>query len=206
MERGGEQGSSGWLVLRFLLGTAEMTRERLVAALRVLEQSSAEQPQSWLPLAPRHVLLGALSAAPAGLRSAAARARPLAERSGRMASRGLQSLARIPGGQRVQAACHDARVRTLAQLARWAVAGQREEAEARSLARTALPELFELAMSRLADSPDLQELLQEQSQGLTAAAMERLREQSRGADQAAQRLASRLLRRRRAARAALARP
>jgi hypothetical protein len=86
------------------------------------------------------------------------------------------------------------------------VAGQREEAAARSLAQTALPQLFELAMSRLADSPDLQELLQEQSQGLTAAAMESLRERSRGADQAAQGLASRLLRRRRAARPALAGP
>src|SRR5262245_25908894 len=129
MARGGEQDSSGWPMLRFLLGAAEMTHGRLVAALRVLEEQRGSQQEtlSWPTLAPRHVVLGALCAAPAGLKSAAARARPLAERTGRMASRGLQSLARVPGGRRVQAACHDARVRTLAQLARWAVAGQREE-------------------------------------------------------------------------------
>jgi hypothetical protein len=154
------------------------------------------------------VLLGALCAAPSGLRSTLARARPLAEKTGRVASRGLRSLSRVPGGPRLRAALHETRVRTQTQLARWAAAGLQEEMASRSLASAALPDLFELAMARLADSPDLQELLQEQSQGLTAAAMDRLRAYSQGADQAAQGLASRLLNRgpRRAGRPALLRP
>jgi hypothetical protein len=197
MERGGEQASSGRLVLRFVVGTTEVAWDRLVAALRVFEQGRASSGEilSRPPLAPRHVLLGALCAAPAGLQSALARARPLAERTGRVAGRGLRALTRLPGGSRLQAASSAALARTLTQIARWAEAGLQEEMASRSLARSALPELFELAMARLADSPDLQGLLQEQTQGLTAAAMNRLREYSQGADQAAQGLVSRLLHR-----------
>jgi hypothetical protein len=78
----------------------------------------------------------------------------------------------------------------------------------RSLARAALPDLFELGMARLADSPELQELLQEQTEGLTSAAMNRLRAYSQGADQAAQGMVSRLLGRQpaRRHRPALSRP
>jgi hypothetical protein len=210
MEDGGEQVSSGRLVLRFVVGTAEVAGGRLAAALRVLGERRAGCGETlpWPTLTSRHVLLGALCSAPAGLQSAVARARPLAERANRVAGRGLRSLARLPGGRRLQAACHEARARTETQIARWAMAGLQEEMAARSLARTALPQLFEVAIARLTDSPDLQELLQEQSQGLTAAAMKRLREYSQGADQAAQGLASRLLHRgpARAPRTALSRP
>jgi hypothetical protein len=197
MERGDEQVSSGRLLLRFVVGTAEVTGGRLAAALRVFEErrASSEGTVTWPALAPRHVLLGALFSAPAGLHGALARARPLAERTGRAAGRGLRALARLPGGSRVQAAWQEAGARTRAQIGRWAVVGLQEEVAARSLALTALPELFELAMARLADSPDLQEFLQEQSQGLTAAAMDHLRGYSQDADQAAQGLMSRLLHR-----------
>jgi hypothetical protein len=210
MERGGEQVSSGRLVLRFVLGTAEVATERLAAALRVLEERRASLGEI-VPspaAAPRHVLLGALCSAPAGLRSALDRARPLADGTGRVAGRGLRSLARLPGGNRLLAAGREARSRALTQIARWAAVGMQEEMAARSLARTALPEMFELAMARLADSPDLQEFLQEQSEGLTAEAMQRLRSYSHDADQAAQGLVSRLLHRGpgRAHRPALARP
>jgi hypothetical protein len=193
----GDRVSSSRLVLRFVVGTAEIVVERLSAALRVFEERCASSTETlpWPTLAPRHVLLGALSAAPAGLQSALTRARPLADRVSRTAGRGLQSLGRVPGGKRLQAACHDASARTRTQIARWAMAGLQEEMAARSLARTALPELFELTMARLADSPDLQELLQDQTQGLTAAAMNRLRAYSEGADRAAQGFLSRLLRR-----------
>ena len=197
MERGGAQISSGRLVFRFAVGAAEVAGERLAASLRVFEELRARSGETLPPpvLAPRHVLLGALCAAPAGLRGALARARPLAARTGRAADRGLRSLARVPGGWRMQVAYDQARARALTRLARWAQAGMQEEMAARSLARTAIPELFELATATLADSPDLQELLQEQSQGLTTAAMNRLRDYSQSADQAAQGLASRLLRR-----------
>lgn len=197
MEHGDGQASSGRLVFRFVLGTAEVAWERLVAALRVFEEGRARAGETLLrpPLAPRHVLVGALCAAPAGLQSALARARPLAERTGQVAGRSLRALTRVPGGKRLQAASSAAAARTLTQIARWAEAGLQEEIAGRALARAVLPALFELAMARLADSPDLQELLQEQSEGLTAAAMNRLRAYSQGADQAAQGLASRLLHR-----------
>jgi hypothetical protein len=210
MERKDEQVSSGRLALRFAVGTAEIAGERLAAALRVFEERRARggEPVAFPPVAPRHVLLGALCAAPAGLQRALARARPLAERTGQVASDGLRWLARVPGGRRLEEATRAARARALIQIARWAAAGVREEMAARSLARTALPEVFELAMARLADSPDLQELLKDQSEGLTVAAMNRLREYSQGADQAAQGLASRLLHRgpRAAGRPALSQP
>jgi hypothetical protein len=191
-----------------ILGTAEVAGERLVAALRLFDErrSSSGETLAWPAVAPRHVLVGALSSAPAGLRRAMARARPLAERTGRVAGRGLRSLARLPGAGRLQTASHEARARARTQLARWAAAGLQEEMASRSLARAVLPELFELGMARLADSPQLQELLQEQSEGLTAAAMNRLRAYSQGADQAAQGMVSRLLGRQPARRPALSRP
>jgi hypothetical protein len=195
MERGGEDGSSGRLTLRFVVGTVELVAERLAMALRVFDERRATCGETLAPpVAPRHVLLGALSSAPAGLQRLLARARPLAVRTSRRAGRSLHALARLPGGKRLEAACHDVVGRTAMQVARWAVVGQQEELAARSLARTALPDLFELAMARLADSPELEELLEEQTEGLAGTAVNVLREQSRGVDRAVQGWASRLLR------------
>src|SRR5690349_16788817 len=118
MERGAEQGSSGRLVFRFVVGTAELTGERLAAALRVLDERrvGSDALFAGTPLAPRHILLGALCAAPAGLQSAVARARPLAERTGQVATRGLRALARLPGGPRMEAAYRQARARAWTQI------------------------------------------------------------------------------------------
>jgi len=98
MERRDEQVSSGRLLLRFVVGAAEVTGGRLAAALRLFDErrASAGGPVAWPAVAPRHVLLGALFSAPAGLHGALARARPLAEKTTRAAGRGLRAVARLP--------------------------------------------------------------------------------------------------------------
>jgi hypothetical protein len=98
-------------------------------------------------------------------------------------------LARVPGAQRLRRDYRALRLRLAAELDRLSEAGRREEREARLLARLTLDGLFELVAGRLADSPELQQVIEQQSQGLTSSAMAQLREQSARADRTAENIA-----------------
>ncbi len=81
-------------------------------------------------------------------------------------------------------------------MASWAEAGRREEHGGRALAREALSGYYELAMARVADSPELKHVIAEQSESLAASAVTTLRDGSARADDAVESVARRLLPRR----------
>ena len=99
----------------------------------------------------------------------------------------------LPGATRGVAHWHAWRARRRAALARWAVAGQREEAASRAVAQEALTALRERALARVADSPDLKRVIREQSQGIAVTAVNELRNRSARADRLAERAVRRLL-------------
>src|SRR6185369_15001332 len=109
-----------------------------------------------------------------------------------LARRGSRLLDRLPGGRRLRADYAELRARATLQLERWAAVGQIEESAARALARATLDGLFELAAARLADSPALRRVIEEQSQGLTSSAIAELRDRSARADRAVEAIARRL--------------
>jgi hypothetical protein len=184
----------GRLLLRFAIGVAELGEEGLAAALRRFEAARvatapAEPPA---PSSGRHVLLGALCAAPDWL-SRKLHPHPTLVPRARPAS---QLARRTPGIARAHRYVEQLGARARAQLGRWAETGTREEQAGRDLARLAVGVMFEDAMTRIAQSPELKHVIEEQSEGLTSSAMSDLRESSARADQVVESVARRLLRRR----------
>jgi hypothetical protein len=107
---------------------------------------------------------------------------------------GARRLARhLPGANRSVARWHAWRARRRVALARWAAAGQREEAASRAVAQEALTALRERALARVADSPDLKRVIHEQSEGIAVTAVNELRNRSARADRLAERAVRRLL-------------
>ena len=194
----------GRLLFRFTVGLVELAGEGLVTSLRVFEETrqAAADPDvdETLPhVRARHVFIGAAAAAPAWL------ARRLRRRAGpprvleprRPASgRGRRLLARAPGVARARRGYLSLRARVGAQMASWAEVGRREEHGGRALAREALNGYYELAMARVADSPELKQVIAEQSQSMAASAVTGLRDGSARADDAVESVARRLLPRR----------
>ncbi len=78
------------------------------------------------------------------------------------------------------------------QLARWVELGRREEAESRILAFDALTVLRENMLARVSESPDVKNVIREQSEGIAVTAMGELRERSARADNLAERTVGRL--------------
>jgi len=194
------------LLFRFTVGLAELVGEGLVTSLRVFEETrqAAADPDvaETLPdFRARHVLIGAAAAAPAWFARRFARPhhagtlRELAPQ--RPASgRARRLLGRAPGVARARRGYVSLRARVGVQLASWAEAGRREERGGRALAREALKGYYEIAMARVADSPELKQVIAEQSQTLAESAVADLRNGSARADDAIESVARRLLPRR----------
>lgn len=196
----------GRLLFRFSVGLVELVGEGLVTSLRVFEETrqadaADDDVQETLPrVRVRHVLIGAAAAAPTWLARRLARRRrvpaPLIMEPPRpLSGRARRLLARAPGVERARRGLDSLRARASAQIASWAEAGRREEHGGRALAREALAGYQELAMARIADSPELKQVIAEQSQGLAVSAVTGLRDGSARADDTIESVARRLLRR-----------
>jgi hypothetical protein len=185
------------LLLRFAIGVAELGGEGLAAALRRFEAARMAAPpvEPQAPTSGRHVLLGALCTAPDWL-SHKLHPHPTLVPKARPASRLTRLARRTPGVARAHRYVESLGARARAQMGRWAETGVREERAGRDLARLAMGVLFENAMTRVAESPELKHVIEEQSQGLTSSAMGELRESSARADGLVESVADRLLRRR----------
>jgi len=197
-------GHPGRLCFRFAIGVVELAGEGLVTSLRVFEETrqaavDADIDETLPSVRARHVFIGAAAAAPAWLaRSLRRRAGPprVLEPRRPSSSRARRLLARAPGVERAGRGYVALRARVGAQLASWAEAGRREEHGGRSLAREALNGYYELAIARIADSPELKQVIAEQSQSLAESAVTTLRDGSARADAAVESVARRLLPRR----------
>jgi hypothetical protein len=186
--------SAGRLLFRFAVGGSGLVAEWLAAALRAVDELPAPADERPADVAPgaRAVVVGALSSAlrwrprPTGLGRAARGAE-------RAARRGLHLIEHAPGAAAVRRRYARAQAGVASQLRRWAEEGAREERAGRRLARLAAPGFFELGVARLADSPELRGVIEEQSQGLAASSVAELRERSEHADRAVERIVRRVL-------------
>jgi hypothetical protein len=199
------EGDRGRPLLRFAVGLAVLSGERFAAILATSSTApvpvTAEPPA---PPTPRHVALGLLLRALDRARGAparlGARLSPVGRRARRLAPPAARLLGRLPGAARANARLGLWRTRAEAALARWAAEGAREETEGRAVARAALTTIRERALARLTESPDLKQVIREQSEGLAETAVSELRERSARADRLAEGAVRRLLGRRPASR------
>jgi hypothetical protein len=191
-------------LFRFVVGLWTLTGERLGAILAA--PSAAGVPAPPLPdsrperSTPRHVALGlALRAldharrTPARLGARLARATVPARRLAAPLSR---LLARAPGAGRARAQLDLWRTRGQAAVTRLAIDGAREEVEGRAMARAALTTIREQAFASLSESPDLKQVIRDQSEGVAVTAVTELRDRSARADTMAEGAVRRLLGRR----------
>lgn len=81
------------------------------------------------------------------------------------------------------------------EVERWIAIGQDEEAHSRAVARIAVPEVINEIINHLADNPELQDLVQQQSVGLAGEAIDSVREVTVTADAVLERIVRGLLRR-----------
>ena len=190
-------------MLRFVLGMAELTGERVGAVLAAC--TAVEPPAPLEPAAAgppfdlRHAALGLLSDAVGGVSRTPARARARWRRMAATARRRAapfdrvgELVGRLPGVPRAMSRLRAWRNQGQRQLARWAELGRREQAESHILARDALTVLRENMLARVSESPDVRGAIREQSQGMAVTAMGELRERSARADNLAERTVGRL--------------
>jgi hypothetical protein len=195
--------TSARLVFRFAVGGTALAGEWLAEALRALEElppppSTVGSVEAAPPSGPAgvvgNVVVGAVSAAlrwhPPTERLAAA-----SRGAGAATRRGLRILSHAPGAGFVARHYHELRADVDAQLRRWAEEGAREALAGRRLARLASPSFFELVVGRLAQSPELRGVIEEQSAGVAASSVAELRDRSEVADRVVERVVERFARR-----------
>jgi hypothetical protein len=174
---------------RFLVGLAVVAPERLQAALKLVDEVDA--PQAPLPpVSIRHVLIGALSGVPARLAHVYADLDPVARRWG---GRAMRFLPKRLVGDRV----HELTKWLAVRAVEWAEIGRREEVAGRRLVEVGLNVLPEAVFSAIAESPELRQLISQETAGLTRTAIEKLRRTSARADDTSESIARRVLRGRR---------
>jgi hypothetical protein len=196
-------------VLRFVLGMVALTEERFGAILATSSAVAAPTPE--LPnVAParRHAALGLLlealelaRLAPPAVRARLSRATAGMRRFAPRLVGTRRLLGRAPGAAALNRGLRRRWSAAKSRLAAWTVAGMREETEARALARAALITMRERAIARVAESPDLKQVIRDQSEGIAVTAVAELRERSAEADALAEGALRRLLGRRRRDRA-----
>jgi hypothetical protein len=81
---------------------------------------------------------------------------------------------------------------TKMQLVRWTEMGRREQVESRALALDALTVLRENMIARVSESPDVKQVIREESEGIAVTAVAQLRDGSVRADDLAERAVGRL--------------
>jgi hypothetical protein len=186
----------GRYLFRFVVGGAALAGDWVAAALRAIDQLS--EPAEGRPALARDdaraVVIGALSAA-LRWRMPKPRPRSVWRNAGRPIRTGRRILARLPGARLATRPYRRLQERIIVRLRRWGEEGAREDLAGRRLARVATPAFFELAVARLAQSPELKTVIEEQSEGLAASSVAELRERSEHADRTVEGVVSRLLRR-----------
>jgi hypothetical protein len=190
--------TSARLIFRFAVGGTALAAEWLAEALRALEElppPAAASSVEATPVGRSAVLVGALSAAlrwrpPSERLEAASRGAALVTR------RGLRLLSHAPGARLVERHYRELRQGVDEQLRSWAEEGARESLAGRRLARLASPSFFELVVGKLAQSPELRGVIEEQSAGVARSSVEELRDRSEIADRVVERFVRRLLHRR----------
>ena len=186
--------STARLAFRLAVGGTTLAGEWLGAALRALDELPAPAGEATADGGARAVLVGALSSA-MRWRPSPAPVPGMARRAGRAARRGLGVLANVPGARAAGRRYVRARDQLAARARAWADEGAREERAGRRLARRAAPTFFELAVARLADSPELRLVIEQQSEGLAASTIGELRDRAEHADGAVERVVRRVLHR-----------
>jgi hypothetical protein len=189
-------------MLRFVLGMAEVTNERvggvLSACTAAAPPATLEPTAAGTPLNLRHAALGLLSDAVDGVTRVpalvGARWRRLAA-SARLGAAPLDRfgklVGRLPGMPRAMGRLRAWRNHGRKQLTRWVELGRREQADSRILAFDALAVLRENTLARVSESPDLKRVIREQSEGIAITAIGELRERSARADNLAERTVGR---------------
>lgn len=79
------------------------------------------------------------------------------------------------------------------EIERWVAIGQAEEQRSRAVARIAVPEVIDEVLEMLADNPELQDLIQQQSVGLAGEVVDSVREVTVTADSVVEAIARRIL-------------
>jgi hypothetical protein len=194
----------GLLMLSLALGLLDLTNERVGAVLAAC--SAIAPPVNLGPVAPgapinvRHAALGLLSEAIGAVSKAPGRARARLRRMVESTrpdtatfARTRKLVRRLPGMPRAVNRLAAWRDRGRNQLARWAELGRREQAQSRVLAFDALTVLRENMLARVSESPELKDVIREQSTGIAVTAMGELRERSARADGLVERTMGRLL-------------
>jgi hypothetical protein len=192
-------------LLRVVLGMAALAHQRVGAILATSSAAAAPTPEL-LDVAParRQAALGLLlealeiaHRAPPALRARLSRATSGRRRFGPRLTGTRRLLGRAPGAAPLNRGLQRWRSGAKARLAAWTAAGLREETEARALAGAALITIREHAIARVAESPDLKQVIRDQSEGIAVTAVAELRERSAEADGLAEGAIGRLLGRRR---------
>jgi hypothetical protein len=193
------------LMVRFAIGMTELTGERVGAVLAacsaVAPPAAPEALPAGAPLNLRHAALGLLSDAATGASRVPARVRARwrrlaasTRRQGAPLARLGDVMGRLPGMPSALGHLHRWRDDGQKQLARWAQVGRREEAQSRALAFDALTVLRENMLARVSESPDVKNVIREQSEGIAVTAVSELRERSARADNLAERTVGRFFR------------
>jgi hypothetical protein len=198
-EKERRERSDGRLLFRLSVGAVAVGTDRLVAELRSWDAQAREavrDARSGADHPTRQRLVGALIMAPGYLRGASRQAGRL---YGRTAERVLAPLGarllRTERGRRSKARLDALRARFEAEVATWETLGRLEERDGRALAEVGLATATESFLERLAQNPELRELIAEQSAGLTRSLLDEAREVGVVADGRVEAAIRRLLRR-----------
>jgi len=195
---GAERVSGGRLLFRFGIGATELAGERVVSALRSVDALISGVDADPAPdgaLEARHALLGAIAALPAWARARLASRQAAARRVRGKIARAHGLFSKLPVARRARRRTDAWLARVEAQLVRWALAGRREEMAGRALAAETIRLATQELVSAVAESPELKQVIAEQSESLGVSAVTELREGSARADTLAERVARRFLRR-----------
>jgi hypothetical protein len=180
--------------LRFLIGVGSLSADWIRGAMEFVSRRPAGAPPLPPGRAESQAALETIATQPAPRRAAAARL------PGRLARRAAARLARTRPARRVTArvagAVTRARGRARFELGRLAVVARDEERRGREVAEPALQKMFDDACTRLAESGAIRQLVREQSVGLTASAIARLRAWAADADDTVERVTTGVFRRR----------
>ncbi len=193
--------SGGRLVLRLVVGSALLAAENTGRALQHLGPSVLDDEGTTATALPppsaRHVLIGAMAVGPEWVNE---RMNQLVRRGGgalvsgvRRVSRPLRFAARFLPTDELRRWSNDVRARVGATALNLAEIGRREERIARTLAHAAAVGGVTSILDRVANSPQVQSVIRDQSAGMGRSAVSDLRAQSARADALAESVVAHLL-------------
>lgn len=189
--------ATGRLAFRFTIGLMQLSAQRFGSVLR---SASATRPPESRDGAPsrvsrlRDIAIGTLVAIPGAITELRSLMRARTVRLRRLARRYTRIRGELPSIPRGLARLELWEARAADHLDRLAEAGQHEQDAARTLASDVVKQLIEGGAAEFAETADVKRVIQEQSQGIAGDALLEIRDRSERADDAAERLARRVLR------------